>query len=269
MEIFLIKRDGHIHTPFCPHGTKDTFSQYVEKAIELGLKEITFTEHAPLPKGFVDTTPTKDSAMAFDQLPAYLQEIDDVKKAYHQQITIYAGLEVDYLEGFEEETTAFLNEFGPHIDDAILSVHFLKIADTYVCVDYSPDVFEQFIRLSGSIEAVHENYYRTVLQSVKANLGPFKPKRIGHITLVNKFQRRFPIDRKFDDEIDEILDAMAKNKLALDYNGAGTAKPLCREPYPPFSVIKRVKERNIPLVYGSDAHQVKELGQGLDQMDFT
>ena len=29
-----VKRDGHIHSPYCPHGTKDSFEMYVEKALE-------------------------------------------------------------------------------------------------------------------------------------------------------------------------------------------------------------------------------------------
>ena len=41
------KRDAHIHTPFCPHGSKDALKQYVEKALERGFDSITFTEHAP------------------------------------------------------------------------------------------------------------------------------------------------------------------------------------------------------------------------------
>ena len=27
-------KDGHIHTPYCPHGTNDTFDDYVKKSIE-------------------------------------------------------------------------------------------------------------------------------------------------------------------------------------------------------------------------------------------
>jgi len=40
--------DGHIHTPFCPHGTADTFEQYIEWFLEHQVDEISFTEHAPL-----------------------------------------------------------------------------------------------------------------------------------------------------------------------------------------------------------------------------
>lgn len=42
MENRKIVRDGHIHSPYCPHGTKDTFEMYVEKALSEGLEEITF-----------------------------------------------------------------------------------------------------------------------------------------------------------------------------------------------------------------------------------
>lgn len=263
-----MKRDGHIHTPFCPHGTKDSFDQYVEKAIELGFQEISFTEHAPLPNGFIDTTPTKDSAMSLEKLTEYFAQIDNVKHKYKQWIRINAGLEVDYIEGYEKDITDFLNKMGTYLDDAILSVHFLKFADEYDCVDYSPDLFEEIANKYGSVKAVYENYYRTVLKSVQANLGINKPKRIGHMTLAKKFQRRFPINKTFEDEIYGILLAMKENEYELDYNGAGTAKPLCREPYPPTSIVKKARAIGIPLVYGSDAHQVKELGQGRDVMDF-
>lgn len=36
-----MKKDGHIHTEFCPHGTDDAIEKYIEKAIKLGYDEIT------------------------------------------------------------------------------------------------------------------------------------------------------------------------------------------------------------------------------------
>lgn len=52
-----MKKDGHIHTPYCPHGTLDPIHLYIEKAIQNGFREISFTEHAPLPSNFIDPTP--------------------------------------------------------------------------------------------------------------------------------------------------------------------------------------------------------------------
>ena len=88
-----MKRDGHVHTPFCPHGTKDALEEYIEKALVLGMEEMTFTEHAPLPEGFMDPTPEKDSAeLVKEKLDDYFSEIERVKKIYKGQIIIHSGL---------------------------------------------------------------------------------------------------------------------------------------------------------------------------------
>lgn len=262
-------RDGHIHTPYCPHGTKDTFQDYIERALDLGYTEITFTEHAPLPINFEDTTPAKDSAMALNRLEAYFHDLDEIKQEYRGKIKINTGLEVDYIEGYEDEIRLFLKEYGTYLDDAILSVHFLKHNGQYDCLDYSPEFFAAMIDRYGSIDAIYERYYETVLKSVLADLGPYKPKRIGHITLVHKFQKKFPVSRKFEPEIIELLDAIKAQGYELDYNGAGTAKPLCREPYPPIWIVEKAKSMDIPLIYGSDAHQKKDLNQGRASMQLS
>ncbi|KAB2338849.1 histidinol-phosphatase HisJ [Cytobacillus depressus] len=263
-----MEKDGHIHTTFCPHGTKDTLEGYVERAISLGFQEISFTEHAPLPKGFTDAAPTKDSSMKLEELELYFEEVARVKSIYLGQIRINTGLEVDFIEGFEHETTSFLNTYGKFLDDAILSVHFLRYGSDYDCLDYSPEVFNQMIKKYGSSEKIYECYFKTLLLSIHSDLGPFKPKRIGHMTLVKKFQKKFPIERDFTDLIQEVLDAIRNKGYELDYNGAGVSKPLCREPYPPDWVVMEAIKRGIPLVYGSDSHQIKDLGQGLDLMRF-
>ena len=37
-----IERDGHVHSPYCPHGSNDSFEKYITEAITKGIKEITF-----------------------------------------------------------------------------------------------------------------------------------------------------------------------------------------------------------------------------------
>lgn len=260
-------KDGHVHTAFCPHGTNDKIDDYIQKALQLGYSEITFAEHAPLPEGFIDPTPLQDSAMAPEDLDSYFQTIAEAKKKYAGKIKINTGFEIDFIEGFEGQTADFLNKYGPLLDDGVLSVHFLKNeSGTYDCLDYSPDHFGKMVEAYGSVEKVHRHYYQTVLKSILADLGPYKPKRIGHVTLANKYQLKYQLRNDCTDEIIEILEKVSELGYELDYNGAGTAKPLCREPYPPEWVISEAKKRGIQLVYGSDAHQAKELGQGLEFM---
>lgn len=260
-------RDGHIHTPFCPHGSRDPLEQYVERAIALGYTDISFTEHAPLPERFLDPTPEQDSAMARGALERYLAAIADVKARYRHDITIRVGLEVDFIPGFEDETAKLLDEVGPLLDDSILSVHFLAHNGQYVCLDYSADMFAGIVRLFGSVERVHAAYYETVRQSIRADLGRYKPRRIGHMTLVRKFWRRFPCREPMTERMLAILDDIEQFGYEIDYNGAGAAKPLCLEPYPPGGVIAEARRRGIPIVYGSDAHRAADLHQGRERMD--
>ncbi len=260
----MLKRDAHIHTPYCPHGTKDSLENYIKKAINEGFEDITFTEHAPLPTNFVDPTPEKDSGMDPHNLLTYLDELNTLKAKYKDDIHIRIGFEVDYIVGYEVETTSFLNLVGPQIDDAILSVHFLKHDEKYTCIDYSDETFLSFAEQVGSVQAVYNLYYETLKKSIEANLGRYKPIRIGHPTLVHKFQLAHGEKIDDDRQIKEILQLMAEHNCELDVNSAGLAKKYCKESYPPLPYIQYAKELNVPLVFGSDAHQVSDLHQYYD-----
>jgi histidinol-phosphatase (PHP family) len=261
-----MKVDGHIHSPYCPHGTKDSFDDYIKRAIELGYEEITFTEHAPLPEGFEDPVPDKDSGMKKEYVERYIADLSELKKEFNDRINIKTGLEIDFIEGFEEQTIQFLDHIGPHLDDSLLSVHFLLKEGTYDCLDFSRDNFGRMIEFYGSVDKIHQTYYKTVLKSAKADLGKYKPNRIGHITLADKFKKDYPPTISFGVEIQSILDEAAKRNMELDYNGAGFFKAGCGVSYPPPGIAQKALEMGIPLVYGSDAHQARDLDQGRDRM---
>lgn len=255
----FMKRDGHIHTPFCPHGTQDSLDSYIEKAIESGFTDISFTEHAPLPSSFADPTPEKDSGMQLEEMHPYIDAIQQAKDAYKNDIHIRIGLEIDYINGYEKETRTFLDEFGPVLDDSILSVHFLETGGKFYCMDFSKDVFKDLSLQAGSVESVYNQYYDAVEASVLADLGPFKPKRIGHPTLVHKFQLAH--GEQIDDSarIKVLFHRIKEAGMEIDMNGAGFSKPDCQEPYPPLPYIDYAKSLSIPLVFGSDAHSVNGL----------
>lgn len=256
-----MKKDGHIHTPYCPHGTEDSFRMYIERAIQNGFQEITFAEHAPLPLDFIDPTPNKDSGMNLNQLESYISELQELKKEYNKDIVISTGLEVDFISGFEQNTTTLLNTYGKYLDDSILSVHFLEFENDYTCIDFSPSTFSSFVKRLGNPMSVYKLYYKTLIDSITSNLGDYKPKRIGHITLIHKFQHILHKEVADHEEIVAILKEIKHQRLELDVNSAGLAKPYCLESYPPLPYIKLAKELGIPLVFGSDAHQAKDLHQ--------
>lgn len=262
----MLKRDAHIHTPFCPHGSTDSFEQYIEKAIKHHFTHISFTEHAPLPINFVDPTPAQDSGMQFAHLERYFTTLSELKKAYANDITISTGLEVDYIVNYELETTAFLNTYGSELDDAILSVHFLQHRNTYTCIDYSAEEFMRFAKQIGSVQAVYDLYYETLQQSILADLGAHKPTRIGHPTLVHKFQLAHGEHIDDDAAIRKTLQLMQQHGYELDVNSAGLAKRDCLEQYPPKQYVAYAQSLGIPLVFGSDAHTANDLHQFYDDV---
>ncbi|ELK47317.1 histidinol-phosphatase HisJ [Halobacillus sp. BAB-2008] len=259
-------KDGHIHSPYCPHGTSDSLKMYVEQAIELGYQSMTFTEHAPLPATFQDPVPEKDSGMKLEDLEAYLHAVDVVKNEYSGDILVQKGLEIDYIKGHESETTALLDTYGPSLDDSILSVHFLKGSQGWYCIDYSPEMFQEAVKDFGDLQQLYAAYNQCLIDSVRADLGPWKPGRIGHMTLVKKFQELYPAPEGWETLSSHVLHAVKDCAMTLDYNGAGLKKAHCKETYPPVEIARKAYAMGIPLIYGSDAHQAAALGQGLSDI---
>ncbi|MGG3803765.1 histidinol-phosphatase HisJ [Metabacillus fastidiosus] len=261
----MIKKDGHIHTNYCPHGTPDSLEEYVQLAINKGFNEISFTEHAPLPEGFTDPTPLRDSAMQLSSMDDYIRSIEHIKKKYSNDLRINIGLEIDYIENYEQGTKDFLNEYGKYLDDSILSVHFLHISDRYYCIDYDDKTFGEMVKLAGSLQTLHHTYYETVLKSIRSSLGQFKPKRIGHLTLAHKFQKKFPVTFDIKNIMINILSAIKEEQLEVDFNVAGLRKELCGDIYPLPWIAELAYQQKIPLIYGSDAHSARDLGKDYEK----
>lgn len=89
--------------------------------------------------------------MDLRQMEVYLERLSQLKKEYDGQISILTGLETDFISGYEEETAAFLNTYGPSLDDGILSVHFLK---TYRLIYASILTSTRFSSLPTASEAL-------------------------------------------------------------------------------------------------------------------
>ena len=258
MFISEIKRDGHMHTPFCPHGSKDKLEAYVQKAISLGLEEISFTEHFPLPNNICEPSFQAECALDEKEIAAYFEAVEMVKAKYSGKITINKGFEVDYIDGREEEIKKMLNKYGAEIEDSILSTHFVKYEGEYYAIDYEADV-ERLLDKLGQMVCIYDLYFKTVLRSIHADLGAYKPKRIGHPSLVRIFQKRWPV--VYDDKglFEEIAQNMKDKGYAFDLNVAGLRKTKCGETYPSGKLLEVFKAYDLPYVWGSDSHEVSQM----------
>ncbi|CAK1228355.1 histidinol-phosphatase HisJ [Fructobacillus evanidus] len=271
-----MKKDGHTHTRFSHHGSQEPLDLYLERAIELGFTDYVVTEHAPLPDAFLAayTGPRSqddDSAMLASELTAYKAEVARVKEKYGNQIRIHQGFEVDYLPGYEAETKAFLQENANWIDEIVLSVHFLRNSSGLIGpIDYDTDQLKQFFPVElQNPQVLFNKYVTAVQQSIEFDTGLSTPVRIGHITLIRKFQKYFgfpDFDQENQRKITAILTSILAKGYELDVNAAGLRKEFCGESYPDAKILRQAVELQVPMTYGSDAHAVADLGLAYNEL---
>jgi len=268
----MIKWDGHSHTEYCPHGTVNDVEELIQKAISLKFQRYSVTEHAPLPPDFAQQCagpdyPIRTAGMAAHDLEHYFNKILKLKDKYKSEIDIKLGVELDYLPDNLNYTRSFLNEYGTLLEDSNLSVHFMKGTGGLRAIDYSAKDFKEgLLHHYGDFRSIRKEYLRLVHESITADLGPYKPHRISHISLVNKFYKAFTSENStFTLEEEQMYSLifleMEQRGYMLDFNMAGLFKKDCLEPYPPFELLKKFQP-NILLVYGSDSHDLADIGRG-------
>jgi histidinol-phosphatase (PHP family) len=262
---FRFDWDGHVHSGFCPHGSGESTRARIERAIELGFRRISIIEHYPLPPGFPPPPTSLPVDLPVEDVEPYLDETLALRKEFAGRIEVLVGFEWDFLPRHLDWMRGQLEEIGPRTQDGIMSIHFLKgeIIDATA---------EHFMRralplMGGTLEGAYSEYYRTLMQAVETDLGEYKPRRIGHLNLIRRFQRLHAAPGEYRDEIIEIVKRAAEKGMQLDYNVSGLRREHCGEAYVPSWLVEKIAKGEIEIecVYGSDAHSVGGIGASLEE----
>ena len=229
--------DYHIHTKLCKHAEGEICS-YVEEAIKLGLSEIAFTDHIPLPDNF-------DIAhrMSYKELNVYAGWIEQMRSLY-PEITIRFGIEADYYQGFEDFIEKILVSYN--FDIVIMSVHFLHHwPEGNWVFDYNfPD---------KTREEIYTDYLKTIIQGI--NTGLFDV--VGHVDIIKVSGYSFT--KLIPDKVEILLKSILKNDMSMEINTSGFRKSE-KESYPGYDWLKMIKKHQVPLTIGSDAHSPNQIG---------
>jgi len=262
---FDFTRDGHVHSGFCPHGSGEPTRLYLDKAVELGFRRVSIVEHYPLPPGFPPPPTSFPIDMRPDEVDPYIEETLALRDEYSDRIDVLFGFEWDYLPGYENWTREQMDIVGPRTLDGLLSVHFLD----KTIIDETAEIFLSHVISSNikTLDNAYRLYYKTVLDSVRADLGAFKPRRISHLNLIRRFQMNVPAPGEFREEIIAIVNEVASRDMQLDLNMSGIRRPLCGEPYVPVWLIEMITLGKIDVmcIFGSDAHSADSVGSGLGE----
>jgi histidinol-phosphatase (PHP family) len=231
-----------MHTPLCRHATGEP-GAYAARAVELGLEEIGFSDHSPMPRDDFD-----DWRMRLDQLGEYVAGVERVRRDT-PGLVVRLGLEVDYLPGQEEWVRGLAGRHG--WDYLIGSVHYVE--DRWD-ID-NPNKIARW--RDRDPDAVWGVYFERLTQAVESRLFDV----VGHADLAKKFG--FRPRSGCQEHYARLVAAAARAGVAVELNTAGLRKE-CREIYPCRELLALLHAAGVPITFGSDAHAPGEVGADFD-----
>ncbi len=230
--------DLHNHTTRCNHAT-GTISEYIERAIELGIDIFGFSEHAPM-----DFDP--EYRLAFEEMDAYIADVKQAQDQYKEHISIILGFEVDWLKGHMSEQV-----LNAKVDYLIGSVHFL---DKWG--------FDNPEFLSGWKNRDIDEIWQEYFEAVEAMANSKKFDIVGHLDLIKVF--KFMPQKDLRLLAHNALKAIKKADMVLEINTSGLRKPTA-EIYPSRQLLEEAYTLDIPITFSSDAHAVAQVGANYEE----
>jgi len=224
--------DLHNHTKLCNHAFGE-MDEYIEAAIKSGTKYFGFSDHAPMDFDL-------KYRMQFEDIDNYKKNIFNLKEKYKEKIEILIGYEVDYLKNHMDQRILTAN-----VDYLIGSIHFI---DKWGFDN--PEFIGQY--KSQDIDEIWQKYFDTVEEMADSRLFDI----VGHLDLIKVF--KFMPKKNITDIAYNALVAIKKADMAIELNVAGFRKPI-KEQYPSIPLLKLCFELDIPITFGSDAHEPNQV----------
>jgi histidinol-phosphatase (PHP family) len=238
----------HTHTDFCDG--KGQVATFVRQAIELNMKGLGFSSHAPLPFECA-------WCMNENSLQTYLSEIEKVRHA-HSQIEVYAGLESDYIPGVVSP-----QQFKPHLDYVIGSIHFVESFQN----GSHWEIDGPYLNFLQGLDAIFHNNIRDAIvryfEITREMVRSARPDVVGHldkIKIQNISGKHFSEDDPwYQQEILKTIDVIQKEEVIVEVNTRGIYQRKSSTTYPSPWILEILHEKNIPVTINSDAHHPSDL----------
>lgn len=220
--------------------------EFVKSAIAAGFTSYGVSSHAPLP---FDTRWT----LKFCDVPAYLQELNRLKKQYAGTIDLYAGMEIDYLNDEQNASIAYFQELP--LDYRIGSVHLIYTpAGEIVDTDTHPENFQAILKthFHGDLKGLVNTYFQASMRMVE--LGGFD--FVGHADKISYnaclCDPSLPEQEWFTKRLKDYFAFIAEKGLMAEVNTKVYTKKGCF--FPALRHFPLLKELGIPVLVNSDAH---------------
>ena len=242
----------HSHCSFCDG--RAPLEEFVKEAIRQGFYSYGVSSHAPLP------FPTQWT-MEWGQMEAYLDEFNNLRQKYADEIELYVGLEIDYLNEESNPSVARFTELP--LDYRIGSVHLLyDAAGEVVDIDCSPAVFKERVdrHFNGDVLRVVRMYFDRLFRMVE--LGGFDI--LGHADKMHYnascYHPGLLDEPWYEALMKDYFSLVASRGYLVEintkaYDSLGTF-------YPNSRYWELMKEYQIKILVNSDAHYPERINAG-------
>lgn len=238
----------HSHCTFCDGRSHP--EDYIKFALSQHFRAYGFSSHSPLPfETFWN--------MSISDMPEYINEISRLKEKYKDQIEIYTGLEIDYLDESYNASNPYFQSLP--LDYRISSVHFISweqplLEENMTCIDGSYADFAKAVeqRYQNDIQPIVEDFFHSSMQMVE--LGGFDI--VGHMDKIYLNANKHP---DFDIEaqwyvkrLEALIDLIAEKELIVEINTKNFQRK--QQTFPHSNLFKLLYKYNVPVMVNSDSH---------------
>jgi len=246
-----MKCNYHTHTHFCDG--KENMRFFVDKAIELQFNHLGFSPHAPISNHY-------DFTLTDEEIPKYLGEVESLQQKY-PQITIYKGMECDYIPGITKDFIYYKNKYS--LNYMIGGVHLIKIPnskDIWFIDGSKRATYDEGIAcfFSNDIKKAVTCFWEQTYEMIETQEFDI----IAHLDKIKMHnQNRFFKEEEewYKKLVDHAIALISKKKLIVEINSRGIYRQRCAHFYPSDYILEQLAKANVSFVISSDAHKAEEL----------
>ena len=236
----------HTHTNYSDG--KNSMEEMVLQAIQSGFKRIGFTDHS-----FVSFD--APYCMPYECYDAYKKEAGRLKDKYAGKIDILCGIEQDFYSDYPAEG----------FDYIIGSVHFIKMGDEYIGVDWGGeegtrillDAAEKYF--NGDIYALCEHYFETISNVVEVTNADI----IGHFDVLKISNEQFPFfdpqNERYISAWKKAADILLKKEVLFEINVSPILSNTLSVPHPAPDIQSYIRDHGGRFLYTGDCHSTERL----------
>jgi len=237
--------DNHIHSKFSGDSQMEA-ANACQKAIEMGLKGLVFTDHVDY------DYPDFDNDFLID-LDQYFEFFKSLQNEWKYKLDIRIGVEMGFQPHVLSKINETLSEYP--FDFVINSVHVIDLLDPYTRAFYVGKTKHQ----------AYERYLQEILCSINSYDNFDIIGHIGYAARYGDFEDKQMRYKDYSDLLDQILKATIQKGKGIELNTSGIRSDL-HSPIPGYDVFDRYFELGGKIItIGSDSHFTEHIGHSFTE----